>query len=230
MSGAGKAGDPSDQEKLARALGTIIEVMVGRELSAMRASVSDLDSTLSKQIGAMKKDTTAVIEGLMNDLSSRIDGLLEKLSSAEDRQQSAMADIEERNRKTNDALQQRLMEAQAKTGERMEKLQSHMEEELAGKEQDLLNELGGLAMGLSAVQLELHQQMEASARTSSLLDNMASVLTGGQRVASPPRASAPAAKVAPPPRTRAPAAQEAGNGNDENLDSALDRVFPGGNS
>ena len=45
MSGDSKAGSKSDQEKLAGALGTIIEVMVGRELAAMKASVSDLDST-----------------------------------------------------------------------------------------------------------------------------------------------------------------------------------------
>jgi len=226
MSGAGKTGDPSDQEKLARALSTIIEVMVGRELAAMRASVSDLDSTLSEQIGAMKSDTTAVINDLMKDLSSRIEGLLEKLSGADDRQRSAMADIEERNRRANEALEQRLLEAQAKTGGRMEELQAHLESEIAGTKQDLHKELGELATGLSAVQHEVHQQMEASARTSSLLDSMASVLTKTPRIAPPPR-SIPVARVAPP--IPAPAAQESDSGNDENLDSALDRVFSGGN-
>jgi len=224
MSGAGKSGDPSDQEKLARALGAVIEVMAGRELTAMKSSVSELDSTLSKQIAAMRKETTEVIEGLMRDLSSRIEGLLEGVAGAEDRQKAALADIEERNRRANEALEQRLLEAQAKTGERMEKLQSHLEKEIAGREQDLHKELGELATGLSAVQLELHQQMEASARTSSLLDSMASVLTNTPRVASPPR-SIPVSKAAPP----RPEPVDAGSGNDENLDSALDRVFSGGN-
>jgi hypothetical protein len=173
----------------------------------------------------MKKETTEVIAGLMRDLSSRIDGLLDKVAGAEDRQKAAMAEIEERNRRANEALEQRLLEAQAKTGERMERLQSHLEREIAGKEQHLLEEIEGLSTGLSATRLELHQQINASARTSALLDSMATVLTGSPRVAQPPPPrSIPVAKAVPPHPE--PAAQQPGS--DENLDSALDRVFSSG--
>ena len=64
--------------------------------------------------------------------------------------------------------EQRLLEAQSMTGERMEKLQSRLEKEIAGTQHNLHKELGELATGLAAVQLEVHQQMDASARTSSL--------------------------------------------------------------
>ena len=85
-----------------------------------------------------------------------------------------------------------------------------------------------LSTGLSAVRLELHQQMDASARTSALLDSMATVLTGSPRAAQPPVRSIPVAKAVPPRPT--PAAKQRGGANDENLDSALDRVFPTGNN
>jgi hypothetical protein len=237
MSGDAKVtSNNSDQEKLAGALGTIIEVLVGRELEAMRASLGDLDSTLSKRIKGLKKDTTEVIDGLMSDLSTRIDDLLAKLGEAEDRQKSAISDIEERNRKANDDLQQRLTEAQSKTADRMGEMQSRFENDLLGQEQKLMGELGALGQSLASVQGELHQQKEHATRTSGLLTNMASVLGGGQPGPGVPVVTPTTVDPIPlvTPEKQAsehqPSAEDEpgnGHGSEEGLDSAIDRVLGG---
>ena len=227
MSGESKAAsDNDDQKKLAGALGTIIEVLVGRELEAMRASLGDLDSTLSKRIKGLKKDTTEVIDGLMNDLSSRIDDLLKKLGDAEDRQKAAMDDMVERNRKTTEDLEQGLTETQSKTDDRLKEMQAGFENDLLGQEQKLLGDMGALGQTLATIQGELHQQKEHAARTSGLLTNMASVLGGGQ-----PASGMPLPVVTPGPVADSPAeelAAEPPDGSEEGLDSAIDRVLGGG--
>ena len=236
MSGESKAAsDNADQEKLAGALGTIIEVLVGRELEAMRASLGDLDSTLSKRIKGLKKDTTEVMDGLMGDLTSRIDDLLQKLGEAEDRQKSDMADMEERNRKANDDLQQRLTEAQSRTADRLGDMKSGFENDLLGQEQKFLGEMSALGQTLASVQGELHQQKEHAARTSGLLTNMASVLGGGQPGPGVPVVTPTTVDPVPlvTPEAQAsgfePPAEsgEPGNGSEEGLDSAIDRVLGG---
>ena len=78
---------------------------------------------------------------------------------------------------------------------------SKLEKDLSAREEALRGELGNLGQALSHLQLELQQQMETNERMSALLGNMATVFSGG-----------------PPPNL----AEGAG---EENLDSAIDRVF-----
>jgi hypothetical protein len=192
---------PSDQEKLTRALNTIVEVLVGRELTSVRGSVTELDSKLGQRMESMKKDSTAAVDRITKELSSRIDGLAGKLDEAEQRQKTALAESDERTRKSIAALKQQLQEFQSRTDSRIEGGKTEVAKKLEASENKLRKDLDALTAGLSGVQLELHQQTEKTERISILLNSVATVFSGP--------ANAPAVPT------------------EENIESAFDRMFDG---
>ena len=178
----GMPGEGTDQERLARALDTIAEVLVGKNLEKMRGSIGDLDARLSGEVASLKKKTTESIDGAKKELSSRLDQL-EKLVSA----------------------------SRAKARERIQTAKKELQADLTAKEEHLQKELGGLAQGLSALQIELHEQMESTSRISGMLSNLGTVLTG--QPGGPWDGAAAGLAGAP------------GIPTEENLDTALDQMF-----
>jgi hypothetical protein len=208
MTRDGKVEEGSDTEKLTRALDTIVQVLVGSELESIRASVKSLESSLSEQIDSVKKEAAAAVDRVAKDLSTRKDELLRKLDEADERQKKSLDDLDQRARKTEAELRRQLQEFQTKTETRIQTIKDEANKNLAAKEDQLKRELGGLAGGLSAVQLELQQLMMKSDRISTLLDGMGSVLTG--QPAAQPDSTCPV---------------PGGIVTEDTLDNALEHVF-----
>jgi Fe2+ transport system protein B len=237
----GKAVEISDQEKLSRALDTVVQVLVGSKLETVRESVTALDSRLSKRIHSLGEDSTAAIERTVKDLSARIDGLARKVGEAEERQKEASADLDQRSQKTETEMKDQIqriaskaetdveqiksdldqrsqktetemkdqiqrVESKAETG--IQQARSEISKDLAAKEEQLRQEMGGLAAALSTLQLELQRQMMNSERISNLIGGMANVFTGQQQAASGPAQEFPEDLAA-----------------DENLEDVLDQAF-----
>jgi len=169
-----KPTSDSDQKKLEGALDTIAEVLVRRDLESVRRRVNALESTLTERIDSVGNSTTDAIDKVTKDLASRVDGLVTKLDEAEGRQTVAIA------------------RAKKETATDLDKREEQMKQELAS-----------LTAGLSAVQLELQQQMLATERISGVINNMATAF------------SVPPVAAAPPPMVA----------TEENLDDALGQMF-----
>ena len=173
-----KVEEVSDQEKLARALDTIVQVLVGSKLESVRASVTELDSGLSERIDSAQKDSAAAVDRVAKDLLTCKDELLRKLDEADERQKKSLDDLDQRARNSAAELRRQLQEFQTKTETRIQTIKGEASTNLAAKEEQLKKELGSLAGGLSALQLDLQQQMMNTDRISTLLGGMASVLAG----------------------------------------------------
>jgi F0F1-type ATP synthase membrane subunit b/b' len=204
----GKVGEASDQQKLTRALDTVVEVLVGPKLETVRNSVTALESSLSERIESVKKDSVAAVDRAVKDVTTRLDELMRKLDEADERHKKSASDLDQRGRRTEAELRKQLQEAQTKTETRLQSLKAETGKNLSTKEEQLKKELGGVAGGLSALQLELQQQMMNTDRISTLLNGMASVLTGQ-------------------PSAQPDAMQQIPHnlGSEENLESALEHAF-----
>jgi hypothetical protein len=208
MNRDGKLAEGSDQEKLTRALDTVVQVLVGSQFESVRRSVTTLDSSMSERIESMKKDSAAAVERVVKDLSTRMDELLRKLDEADERNKKSVSDLDQRSRRTEAELKKQLHESQTKTEARIQTIKAEAAKSLATKEEQLKKELGSLAADLSAVQLELQQQLMNTDRISALLNGMGSVLAGQP-------SSQPGAMPQIP----------GGFGSEENLDNALEHAF-----
>lgn len=200
----------TDHEKLADALGTIKEVLIARDLQTVRGSVNQLESRLNNDLDAMRRANSDAVAKLTDDVTARIDSVLEKMAEKEKARDNTRSELEERLRKAITAAEQQLDETGKKAEQRASQLKNELQGTLSKTEEALRRELGGLGQAISALQLELQQQMEQSSRTSALLSNMASVLTGGGGAPQPGSADAGPAPM-----------------SEENVDNALDQMFGG---
>jgi hypothetical protein len=167
----------SDQGKVAAALNTLVEVLVGSEMETVRGRVGTLESDMTERIRSAKGDMTETIDLAVEDLVSRIEALTKKLDEEEQSRTAALT-----------------------------KIKNDVKGDLDNRAVQLEKSLADLTAGLSAVQLELQQQMLATERISGVMNNMATVF------------SAPAAA---PPATNQPTGGDA----EENLDNAIDQMF-----
>jgi uncharacterized phage infection (PIP) family protein YhgE len=201
-----------DQEKLATALGTIAEVLVGRELESVRNSTAGLNSKLSSCVDALKEETTRAMDEMQDRVTSRIDEMLAKLAEAEENRDKVVADLETR------------------IGQLQEQLQA-VKEDLAK------NDLESVSENVTALQEKLQRQQANTERISTTLGSLANVLSGTAH-AHPPVVQPPAPEPVPveavtdlPPAepTQPNAAVEAVSQATESgeIDNVLDRAFGG---
>jgi hypothetical protein len=210
--GKGVSNEPSsDQQKLAQALETITEVLVSKKLEAVRGSVTALDTRVSDRFDALQKDSAEALERLKKDLLSRIDEVQGKLDAAEGRQRDAHGELDERTREAHEELKRDLQKAQSKAESKIRAAESEMEKNLINKEEALKKELGTLSAGLSAIQLELQDQAQATRNISKVLQNVATVFSGQ-----------PAAQAA----FATPSGPGLGAADEAQVDNVLDEMFP----
>lgn len=210
--GKGVSKEPSsDQQKLAQALETITEVLVSKKLETLRGSVTALDTRVSDRFEAMQKDSAEALDRVKKDLLSRIDEVQGKLDAAEGRQREAHGELDERTREAHEELKRDLQKAQSKTESKIRAVDSEMQKNLSNKEEGLKKELGTLSAGLSAIQLELQDQAQATANISKVLQNVASVFSGR-----------PAAQAA----VATASASDIGAADEAQVDHVLEGMFP----
>lgn len=201
-----------DHEKLASALGTIAEVLVGRQLESVRNSTDGLNSKLSSCVDALKEETTQAMDELQGRVSSRIEEMLAKLVEVEGDRDKVVADLE------------------ARIGQLQEQL-------LAVKEELAKNDLESVSVSVTALQEKLQRQQANTERISTTLGSLASVLSGTPQPQAPAfRPPAPElvqveAVVEVPsiepanPNTAADAVSDAAESGE--IDNVLDRAFGG---
>jgi hypothetical protein len=180
MSQKDQVAEAGDQEKLALALDTMAEILVGGKLEAVRKSLAELRSELSDRVDAIKREATEAVERARTDLASRVSELRQRFVEMEARQKTALAELQDKVRRQGEETERKVKEAQSSAASRIQKTEVELKETLARKEAQLKKELGGLAGGLSAIQLELQQQMESSDRMATLLNNVGNLFAGGQ--------------------------------------------------
>lgn len=201
------AGKNTDQDKLAGALETVVEVLVGDKLESVRGSVADLDSTLSKRIVTVKKDSAAALEDAVKKLSAEI-------TEAEERQKKALGDLDEQLRESTADLKNLVQKNLSNAEDRIKAVKEELEKGAVEREKKMMKELDSLAQGLSAVQLGLQQQIESTDRIQTLLNGLGTVFSGGQSMPMGPQQEPADADVSP-------------GSSEEKIDNALDRMFPG---
>ena len=206
MSADGKA--TTDQQKLSGALEILKDVLVGKELEKVKGAVSSVDSRVSDELEVMKKDMTDAVARVARELTTRVDEVLEKLADAEKARDDALVEIRSQVDTALGGLDKKVADMKSENTKQRTKLRNDIESSLAASEETMRGELGSLGQALSVLQLELQQQEETTTRVSGLLSNMATVFSGGTQPA----------EDMPPGMT--------GEGGEENLDTALDRMFP----
>ena len=111
MSKEGISGEMSEEQRLARALETVTEILSSKELEALRASITAMDSKLTERLDAMKKEAANLVERHERDekqMSSRLDELGQRLEGAEERHKTALGAVEERTREAEEELRRDL--------------------------------------------------------------------------------------------------------------------------
>ena len=201
---------PSDQQKLAHALETITDVLVGKKLEALRESIAAMDTRVSDRFDQMKKDSVEAVKRLKKELVSRIEEVQGKLDAAEGRQKEAHGKLDERTREAQEDLKRDLQKSQSKVENKIRTVESEMKKNLLEKEEALRKELDTLSAGLSGIQLEQQDQAQATQDISKVLHNVATVF--GQPSGQSPLTSIPD--------------EMAGAPDEVQLDNALDQMFP----
>jgi len=211
-----------DQEKLAAALGTIAEVLVGKELESVRNTTEGLSSKLSSCVDSLKEETTRAMDELRDRMTSRIDEMLAKLAEAEQDQGKVVADLETRI---------------GQLQEQVQAVKDELAKDLSSNEQNLKNDLESVSENVTALQDKLQRQQANTERISTTLGSLANVLSGTPQ-SHPPVVQPPALEPEPVPieavtdvpavePTQPDAAAEAVSDATQSgeIDSVLDRAF-----
>ena len=197
---AASSGGPADQQKLFGALETLREVLVSKEVTALRGSLGDTKSDLSRRLDETVKKSTDSIDKVMKDLSGRIDALNPKFDAMEDQQKKELHEAKEKTARSIADMKKDMREAQEQTKAQFDSLKQDLEKMLAEKEAALQTDVGRLGQGLTALQNGLREQAVNSQRMSGLLQNMGQLFSGAPAQAAPPA-------------------------DDGSLDNALDQMF-----
>jgi len=220
--GMGVGGE--DQERLATALGTIAEVLVGKELESVRNSTAGLNSKLSSCVDALKEETTRAIDEAQGRMISRIDETLARLAEADGDRDKVVAD-----------LGTRISDLQ----EQVQSLKDELATAISSNEQSLKNDLKSVSENVTALQEKLQRQQANTERISTTLGSLATVLSGTPQAHAPvvqPPAPEPepvpveaVTEVPPAKPTQPNAVVEAVSDATESgeIDNVLDRAFGG---
>ena len=165
--------DEKDPQKLVRAMEMVTKVLMHGELQSVRQAITELETKMSEQIDAIKKELTDAINKAQEDTSSRIAPLFETISEAERFRQSVIGDLETQ----------------------IEKTQSSVD----GGIETLRTDFNTLAEEQVGLKKGVQEQVENSKRLSGVLDNLAnvfSVATGTKLPGAEPPAPSAGAQTA----------------------------------
>ncbi len=162
-----------DPQKLVRAMEMVTKVLMHGELQSVRQAITELETRMSEQIDAIKKELTDAIDKAKEETSSRIEPLFETISEAERFRQSVIGDLETQ----------------------IEKTQSSVD----GGIETLRTDFNTLAEEQVGLKKGVQEQDENSKRLSGVLDNLAnvfSVATGTKLPGAEPPAPSAGAQTA----------------------------------
>lgn len=215
----------NDQDRLAGALDTVAQVVLGEELEGIRRGLRKQEARLGDRITAID-ERLAGLDEEVKKAHARATELRLKIDEARDDQNNAHSAVESRIERAIEDLGRRVDDARAHADESLGGVRRELEEGFSSRESGLRAQVEDLAGTVAELQFELRQQLEASQRLSALMDNLSAIFsTGAGGLGRPEGGSSDAGRGSESGGSGEDAPALRGSEGDSGLEIALDETL-----
>jgi hypothetical protein len=178
MSETPKSGQ---QQDLANALASIINILLGEKFETINASLKTLESNVKKQVDDVQHETGRRLEALEKDTAKKIEELSRSLDSFGKVQEDGRSKMERSVNQTVTDLRGQVAKTEESLRGAMVQIRSAMEKELLAQQERIYTQFSAIEEHLQIHQNELLQRGRETRRISALMSNFAKVLTEVER-------------------------------------------------
>lgn len=165
----------TEKDKLAGALDTIFQVVLGKELATIHRTMADQDTNFNRRFDGVREELTRSGEQINKDLRSRADELRQRITNTEEGLMKTLADLDQSMAHSGGELKSELRDVRTELQERIASFKQSIDRDLEARDVSLREQMENLSRDLATVQFELQQQIDSMQQVASVMGNLASV-------------------------------------------------------
>ena len=222
--------DGGNNKEIVKALETVVKLLIGDELQALKDSVKSMELDVTRKIDACKNETSSVAENVRKDLAAekknitadigelgrkikelteKTDGVDKKISKEVKKLSDSLSSLDDRTGNSILGLGSRIDTGINNVEKNMNVIQETLKKETLGKVDIVGKRIDGIERTMVNHQQEIDDQGSETKRISGLLNNFAQVFTGGggitqmkQQVIQQAQTTAPSVSDSPAPKEK----------------------------